>query len=148
MRLRQTTTRNQLTDLLADKVDAGTTNPTGHLYIYDDSSETTLLADMDLNNTAYHASGAEGGAGAATQPATVGKAWMDVTTTQPQDATPAANGVAGYAKITDRDDGAVVDGACGAVGSGAFVELVSTTISTAIPCKLGNGALFNNEGSL
>lgn len=150
MRVQNTADRNTACNTFVDRVDTGASPVTaqGYANIYDDSSKTTLLAEIPLNNPAYHAAGAQGDLGAGSQPATVGRAWLDCNTAEPEDSTPAASGTAAYCEIIDRDGNAVFDGTVGTTGSSEFVELNSLSIQTTVPIKLTNGSITVAQGSL
>ena len=143
-----TAKRDEITDFSVDACDVGSTRTEATLRLYDDTSRTTLLAEIPLNQPAYHDSGAQGGLGAGLQPATDGRAWMDINTGQPEDPTPAAAGDAVFADIIDRDLVVQFEGSVGIVASGEFVEISSIGIQTTVPVKIENAAITTPAGSL
>jgi hypothetical protein len=141
-----TSARNASVDAMVDLVDVGSTNPSGRILLKT-AQGATLLATIPLHTTAFHASGAQGGAGAGSQPATIGKAWLDVTSATIEDATPDANGTCTWAEIIDRDEAVIFSGDVGVSASGEFLELNSTTISTTVPVSITNGNINQPAGS-
>lgn len=139
---------NDNSDYIAGKTERGSTNPAAEVRIYDDASRTTLLATIVLHTTAFHAAGAQGGLGAGSQPATPGKAWLDVTTGgEPEDAVPDANGDAAFAEIVDLDEDVIMQGNASAT-PGDFIELNAIGILTTVPVKITNGFILFQQGSL
>ena len=137
---------NANVDFQTARVDAGA--GAGKIRIYDDTSRTTLLAELPLNDPAYTAGGVQGGGGAGLQPATPGRAWLDVTTAAVEDATPAATGTAAFADVVDSDNNIRQEGNVGLTSSGEFVELNSLSIQTTVPVQCTNGYLQTSLGAL
>ena len=137
------TMQNQLCDKFTENVDLGSINPTGRVLIYDNSNKDTLLATINLNNPSYVAAGTPVGS----QPGIPGNAYVNITTI-PEDPTPSANGVAGYAEIENRSQSWLAQGNVGLLGSGAMIELNSLTISTSIPAQIIGGGIIMPEGSI
>jgi len=95
----------EITELITDKVDLGTTNPEGKLLIR--SGAGTLLVEIVLQNPAFAA-----GTGSA----------RDLQGT-PLSGTVVAAGTAALAQVVDRDETVVVEGPATVIGGGGFVEL-------------------------
>jgi len=141
-----TAPRNAATDAMVDLVDVGSTNPSARI-ILKASQGGTLLATLPCHTTAFDASGAEGGAGAGSQAATPGKAWLNVTDVTIEDAVPDADGECTWAEITDRDNTVIFSGDVGVTSSGEFLELNSTSILTTVPVSVTNGAITTAAGA-
>ena len=95
----------EITALITDKVDAGTTNPEGILRIK--SGAGTPLVDIVLANPAFAA-----GTGSIRDLLTV-----------PLQGTATASGTAALAEMLDRDLGVVFTGTVSVLGGGSFLSL-------------------------
>jgi len=102
--------RNEIIDLVVDKCDEGSTNPTGALVIME--SDDTVLATLLLSNPAF----GDAAAGAST---------ADTITS----ATASASGTAAKFQLQDRDRNEVASGSLTAVGGGGDMEAGGTSLS-------------------
>ncbi len=101
--------RNDIADLVVDKLDVGTTNPSGRLVL--NTSGDVEVATLPFSATAFGAAAA-------------GVATANAIT----DDSSATGGVAAKCILTDRDNTTIINGSVGATGSGEDIELSSTTI--------------------
>lgn len=101
--------RNDIADLVVDKLDLGTTNPNGRLVL--NTSGGVEVATLNLANPAFGAAVA----GVATAGAIA-------------DDTNATGGTTTKCILTDRDNATIIEGSVGATSSGADIELSSNVI--------------------
>jgi hypothetical protein len=95
----------EITALITDKVDLGTTNPEGKLLIR--SGAATLLVEVVLANPAF----------------TTGTGSERNLLGVPLTGTVVATGIAALAQIVDRDENVVFEGSTTVLGGGGLVEL-------------------------
>lgn len=116
-------------DAVVDLVDAGSTNPEGRLLIYAGSvpadadaalGGATLLATLNMSNPAF------GNAADAAPGATATAAAIS------DDTSADATGTATFFRIQDRDGTAVIQGSCGATGSGEDLELSTVSVEAGV----------------
>lgn len=115
------TLRSNRLDQITAAVDAGTTNPTGTIRLYDGvqpakgGAATTLLAECEFQNPSFPA-------------ASGGTMTANAVTAEASAPSPAPT-VATWARLVDRDGNFVMDGTVGLTSSGADVEIDNTTIA-------------------
>lgn len=125
-----TTRRNAVVDLVVDAFDAGAGAGTIEIRsgtrpaTADDAATGTLLATVTLADPAFGA--AASGAATVTDPGAV---------------TGAADGTATWFRGKDSTGATVMDGSVGATGSGADLELNTTTISTGVNVDITGGTV-------
>lgn len=95
----------EVTELITDKVDAGTTNAEGKLLIR--SGAGTLLVEIVLQNPAFAA----------------GSGSVRALQGTPLSGTVVADGTAALAQVVDRDEVVVFEGPTTVIGGSGFVEL-------------------------
>jgi hypothetical protein len=123
--------RNAACNAIVDLLDVDAGAPTCKIYSgsqpadADDAASGTLLATFTLDATA-----AFGSAG-------TGTATLDATPVL--STTGAAAGTAGWFRFEDQSGDNVFDGSCGATGSGADLELSTTTITLAGTVQITSG---------
>jgi hypothetical protein len=130
-----TAARNARLDALVDLLDAGAGAATLKLYTGSKPATVatavtgTLLATITCADPAFGASSS--GVATLSDPAAV-------------DAV--ADGTAGYFRAADSDGTAVFDGTVGATGSGADLELATTSITTGLSVDITGGTLTEPAG--
>lgn len=124
-----TGTRNAIAAAIAARADADTGAATIKIYTgakpAPDAAPTgTLLLTFTMETTAF---------AAATTPLTVANI--------PKSATGAANGTAGWFRMSDETGDSVLDGTCGATGSNEDIELSTTSITVGLVVNLTAGTI-------
>ena len=115
------TLRNNRISQIGSAVDAGTTNPTGTIRLYDGvqpakgGAATTLLAECEFQNPSFGA--ASGGT------ITANAVTSEASAPAPSQLT------ATWGRLVDRDGNFVMDGTVGATGSGADIEIDNPSIA-------------------
>lgn len=127
-----TAARNAACDAIVDLLDAGAGAPTIKIYTGASPGPNTavtgtLLATFTLDATAAFGNSATGTATLDVSPA--------ITTTG------LAAGTAGYFRAADSVPNGVFDGTVGATGSGADLELNTTTISVGLSLEITSGTI-------
>lgn len=123
-----TASRNAAADAVVDRVDLGSGAGTMEIRSgsqpasANDAASGTLLATVTLPDPAFGS--ASSGAAAINDPGPV---------------TGVAAGTAGWFRIKDSDSNTVMDGSVGASGSGADLELATTTISVGLTVDITGG---------
>lgn len=117
----------QVCDAVVDSVDLGSANPQGTLVIYAGTpparvdaslSGNTVLAQLAMSNPAF-------GAAVDVPASNLARATANAIA---DDTSADATGVATFFRILDRDNTPRIQGACGATGSGAELELNSVNL--------------------
>lgn len=116
---RSTAARNAAVDAVVDLIDVGTTNPNGQLIIM--AAGDVEVATLDFANPAFGAASS----GTGTANAITGDS-------------SATGGTAVAFKTVNRDGTEVYRGTVGTVGSGADLELTSTTIAATEPVNVSS----------
>ena len=115
-------TRNEVVDLIVDKIDVGTANAQGRLQIIDASAN--VLVTLNMTDPAFGASAS----GIATANAI-------------SDGTCAIAGTAATFTVIDKDETAIFSGTTGALGSGADLEADGLTLAMTVGQTISIDAL-------
>jgi len=115
-------TRNEVVDLIVDKVDVGTANAQGRLQIIDASAN--VLVTLNMTDPAFGASAS-------------GIATADTIS----DGTCAIAGTAATFTVIDKDETAIFSGTTGALGSGADLEADGLTLAMTVGQTISIDAL-------
>jgi len=115
-------TRNEVVDLIVDKVDVGTANAQGRLQIIDASAN--VLVTLNMTDPAFGASAS-------------GIATADTIS----DGTCAIAGTAATFTVIDKDETAIFSGTAGALGSGADLEADGLTLAMTVGQTISIDAL-------
>lgn len=113
----------EITELITDKVDIGTTNPEGQLRIR--SGAGTILVDITLANPAF---------------ATGTGSTRDLQSV-PLQGTAIASGTAATAQLLDRDENIVFSGTVTVVGGNGFIQLDKVEIETSDVITIQSGSV-------